>query len=289
MRLTQTRAYDLAQPERRTGIAVFNSPHSGARYTGAFLRESLLDAQTLRSSEDAFVDDLFAAAPEHGAPLLKAVAPRAFVDLNRAETELDPAIIAVAPKSGTNPRLAAGLGVIPRVVSEGRAIRSGKMSMLEAQKRLDQFYHPYHRQLGRLISATLRMSGACVLYDCHSMPHDAVRAQTPRSQGTPDIVLGDRFGASCASWITDAATRAFERAGFRVARNTPFAGGHITSHYGRPERQVHALQIEIDRSLYMDEKRIERSDGFLDVQARLSDVVGALAALHPDALPMAAE
>ncbi|MEO1718460.1 MAG: N-formylglutamate amidohydrolase, partial [Planctomycetota bacterium] len=124
-------------------------------------------------------------------------------------------------------RLAAGLGVIPRVVSEGRAIRSGKMSMLEAQKRLDQFYHPYHRQLGRLISATLRMSGACVLYDCHSMPHDAVRAQTPRSQGTPDIVLGDRFGASCASWITDAATRAFERAGFRVARNTPFAGGHI--------------------------------------------------------------
>ncbi|MEL7275538.1 MAG: N-formylglutamate amidohydrolase [Pseudomonadota bacterium] len=289
MRLTHPRAYHLDGPSPQTSAAVFNSPHSGARYTGAFLRESLLDAQTLRSSEDAFVDELFAVAPRFGAPLLKAVAPRAYVDLNRAETELDPAIIAVAPRSGTNPRLAAGLGVIPRVVSEGRAIRSGKMSMVEAQKRLDQFYHPYHRKLAQLIAGTVRDFGACVLFDCHSMPHDAVRAQTPRTQGTPDVVLGDRFGASCSGWIADAAARAFERAGFRVARNTPFAGGYITSHYGRPEAQVHALQIEVDRSLYMDEKRIERSADFDDVRTRLIEVVGELSQLHPDALPMAAE
>ncbi len=243
----------------------------------------------LRSSEDAFVDRLFACAPRQGAPLLAATLPRAYVDLNRAADELDPALIAGAQRRGANPRVSAGLGVIPRVVSEGRAIRTGKIPLREAVKRLRLVYHPYHEQLAALLGRQRDTFGMAILFDCHSMPHDALGSAPSVRGRRPDVILGDRFGAACARWVIDAAAQLFQRQGFAVARNAPFAGGYITQQYGRPGRATHALQIEIDRALYMDEARLRPSADFDDVAARLEGVVAGLSALGDAATPLAAE
>ncbi len=284
-----TKAYSIYHPTEWTSPAVFSSPHSGSRYPADFLATAALDAMTIRSSEDAFVDDLFSFAPQHGAPLIAAHLPRAYVDLNRAPDELDPALIAGAQRHGANPRVSAGLGVIPRVVAEGRPIRSGKISQREALKRLRVAYHPYHDELESLLARQRNAFGTAVLFDCHSMPHDAL-ASAPRVRGKrPDIILGDRFGAACARWVIDAATCLFTDAGFVVARNAPFAGGYITQHYGRPSRGVHALQIEVDRRLYMDERAMTRRPDFADIAQRLEPVIAGLAHLGGAAMPMAAE
>jgi N-formylglutamate amidohydrolase len=286
----QDAIYRLLVPEVAVSAAVFSSPHSGAHYPASFLARSRLDPIQIRSSEDAFVDELFEAAPLHGAPLLAALVPRACIDLNRAADELDPALIAGASRRSISPRIAAGLGVIPRVVAEGRVIMDGKLPLAEAEARIASFYRPYHRQLRTLLDEQRMRFGQAVLFDCHSMPHDAL-ASAPTVRGRrPDVILGDRFGASCDRWLIEAATAIFREAGFAVARNAPFAGGYITQHYGRPRENVHALQIEIDRALYMDEVRIERNASFDEVRARLGEVVAALARLAGDAaIPLAAE
>nr|WP_184153415.1 N-formylglutamate amidohydrolase [Amaricoccus macauensis] len=282
-------AFKLAMPADRRSCAVFSSPHSGREYPVQLIRRSRLSLPQLRSSEDAFVDELFAAAPDAGAPLLAARAPRAWVDLNRGPEDLDPALIAGAGRVGQNPRIAAGLGVIPRVVGEGRAIIDGKLSLAEAESRILTVWRPYHARLTELIEESRAAFGMAVLFDCHSMPRDALNA-TPSAWGRrPNVILGDRFGAACDRWLIDLAADVFGEAGFLVARNTPFAGGYITQTYGRPRRGVQALQIEIDRSLYMDEARVERGSAFAAVAARLTEVTRRLAAIAPRALPMAAE
>lgn len=282
-------AFTLAMPQVRRSCAVFSSPHSGRDYLPALRQSTRLTLAQLRSSEDAFVDELFGAAPEAGAPLIAARLPRAWVDLNRAAEDLDPALIAGAGKRAQNPRIAAGLGVIPRVVGEGRAIIDGKLSLREAEERIESAWRPYHARLAGLIEESRTTFGTAVLFDCHSMPHDALNA-TPLTFGRrPNVILGDRFGASCDRWLTDEVAGIFGDAGFLVTRNTPFAGGYITQAYGRPQRGVHALQIEIDRRLYMDETQVERLPGFEDIAARLRTVTQALAAIAPRALPMAAE
>jgi N-formylglutamate amidohydrolase len=283
------KVYALAMPDRLRSCAVFSSPHSGADYPAAFLESSLLTPLQLRSSEDAFVDELFAAAPAHGAPLLAARVPRAVIDLNRAADDLDPALIAGTSRRFLNARIAAGLGVIPRVVGEGRPIMSGKLTLGEAQRRIADCWHPYHARLRALIAAARAAFGAAILFDCHSMPHDALNAAPLIAGRRPDVVLGDRFGVACDRAVVDGAAAAFADAGFAVARNAPFAGGYITQAYGRPQQGVHALQIEIDRSLYMDESRIERRPDFGAVAAALGRVVAGLAALGARPLPMAAE
>jgi N-formylglutamate amidohydrolase len=281
--------YRLHLPAVPASCAVFNSPHSGSEYTPSFLARSRLGTLEIRSSEDAFVEDLFAAAPAYGAPLLAARVPRACVDLNRSADELDPVLIAGAARRALNPRVAAGLGVIPRVVAEGRAIIDGKLPLAEAERRLRVYYRPYHARLRALLEEQRDRFGQAILFDCHSMPHDAL-ASAPVVWGRrPNIVLGDRFGAACDRWVIDAATEIFRAAGFVVARNAPFAGGYITQHYGRPGRGIHALQIEIDRSLYMDEARVERRQDFAEVAASVGYAVADLARLGGRALPMAAE
>jgi len=281
--------YSLASPSDRRSCAVFSSPHSGADYGPRFIGSTRLTPLQLRSSEDAFVDELFAAAPEAGAPLLAAVAPRACVDLNRSPDDLDPALIAGASRRFLNPRIAAGLGVIPRVVGEGRPILEGKLSLAEAHRRLASFYQPYHARLRRLLEESRSRFGMAILFDCHSMPHDAL-ATAPSVWGRrPNVILGDRFGVACERWLIDAATEIFTAAGFVVARNAPFAGGYITQTYGRPHGRVHALQIEIDRALYMDEARVERLPGFDEVRTAIATAVGELARLGPRALAVAAE
>lgn len=281
--------YFLRMPAERGSCAVFSSPHSGAEYPEGFLAASRLTLLQLRSSEDAFVDELFAAAPRHGAPLIAARMPRACVDLNRAPEDLDPALIAGTARRSINPRVAAGLGVIPRVVAEGRTIMSGRLTMDEAERRIDGWWRPYHARLAGLIREAREAFGAAILIDCHSMPREAL-ATAPTVRGRrPEVILGDRFGAACDRWLIEAAADIFGEAGFAVARNAPFAGGYITQAYGMPRRGVHALQVEIDRGLYMDEARVERLPEFGEVAERIGAACARLAAIEPRSMPLAAE
>lgn len=282
-------AYHLSEPSRRASCVIFASPHSGSDYTPAFLRSSVLDQNAIRSSEDAFVDLLFDAAPEFGAPFLKAAVPRAYLDLNRSPDELDPALISGLKKQGHNPRVASGLGVIPRVVANGRAIYPGKLQMKDARRRIDGFWHPYHDRLQALLADAHQRFGRAILIDCHSMPREALDGVFRDSGKRPQIVLGDRFGASADSEIVDQIESAFARAGFSVARNSPFAGAYVTQAYGRPSREQHAIQIEIDRTLYMDERRIRPNVRFDRFRARLRPVIAEIAVIGQARVPLAAE
>ncbi|MXU64998.1 N-formylglutamate amidohydrolase [Oceanomicrobium pacificus] len=282
-------AFRRSDPQRVTTCAVFSSPHSGAHYPDRFMAASRLGAAEIRTSEDMFVDQLFASVPQQGAPLLSSVYARAYVDLNRAADELDPALVAGVRQTGINPRVAAGLGVIPRVVSEGREIRNGKITLEAARERIEAAYWPYHQTLRGLLDEQRERFGMAVLFDCHSMPHEALAAAPLVGTRRPDVILGDRFGMACDRWIMDGAAAAFMAQGFTVARNAPFAGGHITRHYGRPSKNQHALQIEIDRALYMDEARQVKRPDFEEVRRRIGLVAADLAALVRPNAALAAE
>lgn len=282
-------AYHLWLPERRDTAMVFSSPHSGQDYPDAFLAASLLDAHVIRSSEDAFVDRLFAHAPLVGAPFIAARAPRAYIDLNRAADELDPAVIEGVMRVAHNPRVSSGLGVIPRVVAGGRAIYRGKLPLREAEYRLRTHWHPYHDALKTLIDQSLALFGKAVLIDCHSMPHEAIEAHARPGQPRPDVVLGDRFGAAAGRDVVERIEAAFAGAGLRVVRNAPFAGAYITQAYGRPSRGAHVVQVEIDRALYMDEARIEPRPDFEAFRSMMAGVIAELAQIGRDQVPLAAE
>ncbi|MGR3377125.1 N-formylglutamate amidohydrolase [Salipiger abyssi] len=284
-------AYHLDLPEAATSCVVFASPHSGRDYPWSFLRGTVLDEQSIRSSEDAFVDRLFDCAPQFGAPLLRAGAPRAFIDLNRSVDELDPALIEGVRRGGHNPRVSSGLGVVPRVVANGRAIYRGKLPLAEAERRISRYWHPYHQQLRGLLESAREQHGEAILIDCHSMPHEAVEGVARSSGRRPEIVIGDRFGASAAPEIVARVEAAFAGAGLAVVRNTPFAGAYVTQAYGRPSRGQHAIQVEIDRSIYMDEARIRPNAQFQAFRRLLRGVVAEIAAIgHRDAeQPLAAE
>ena len=258
---------------------VFASPHSGREYPADFLAASVLEPVALRSSEDAYVDCFLRAAPMAGAAVLLGGVPRAYVDYNRAATELDPALIAGISSRGLNPRIASGLGVIPRVVAGGRAIYRGKIPQAEAERRLRLFWRPYHAKLAEIMAVQRARHGRVILLDMHSMPRDAVSMSNQHSALRPDIVLGDRFGASAHSAITDQVAEIFQQAGLRVARNSPFAGAYITQAHGVPSLGQHAIQIEIDRGLYLDETRVAPNASFSAFCGVMDDVVRKLAAL----------
>lgn len=282
-------AYELVHPEQNRSCVVFASPHSGRDYSFSFLRASVLDAHAIRSSEDAFVDLLFNAAPRFGAPFLTAGAPRAYVDLNRSRDELDPALIEGVRRQGHNPRVASGLGVIPRVVANGRVIYRGKLPLEEAQRRIDSYWAPYHAMLQKLLDDAHQRHGQSILIDCHSMPHEAMDGVALQGMKRPDVVLGDRFGAAASAEIVDRIEAAFTLAGFNVTRNTPFAGAYITQAYGRPSRGQHAVQIELDRSLYMNEALIRPNGNFEAVQKALQSVIAEIASIGQGRVPLAAE
>ncbi|MGR3542191.1 MAG: N-formylglutamate amidohydrolase [Hasllibacter sp.] len=279
-------AFDLTMPHRRDTAAVFASPHSGRNYPVGFLRDSVLDRRTIRSSEDAFVDELWADVPGHGAPLLAALAPRAFVDMNRDEGELDPALISGVGRVAHNPRIASGLGVIPRVVAGGRAIYRGKIGMRAARGRIEHYWRPYHATLAGLLDEAHRGFGEAILIDCHSMPHEAIEGL---SGSRPQVVLGDRFGASADGGIVDRIETRFRDEGLRVARNAPFAGAYIAQQYGTPAKGRHAVQIEIDRSLYMDESLLRPNADFDEVRAILSRVAADICEIGRRQVSLAAQ
>jgi N-formylglutamate deformylase len=282
-------AYHVLNPKTRQSAVVFASPHSSDDYPTSFLRRTVLDSHTIRSSEDAFVDKLFDSAPQNGAPLLLAGAPRAYVDLNRGPDEIDPALIEGAARNGHNPRVASGLGVIPRVVANGRAIYRGKLPMAEAQRRIDQYWHPYHNALRGLLDESHHLFGQAILVDCHSMPHEAMDGVTRGFARRPEVVLGDRFGAAAGADLVDRVAAAFTAAGLVVARNTPFAGAYVTQAYGRPSRRQHAIQVEIDRSLYMDEATLTPRPDFDAFRGLLCGIVAEIAMIGLGEMPLAAE
>ena len=281
-------AIEIIAPAEQRVPLVFSSPHSGRDYPAAFLAASKLDALAIRRSEDSFVDELFGHVPQLGAPLLRALFPRAFVDPNREPYELDPAMFTTPLPAFVNrrsPRVAAGLGTIARVVANGSEIYSGKLDFDEANERIERCYRPYHDALEDLIAHTRTMFGTCVLIDCHSMPsiggpmeNDAGRRRQV------DFILGDAHGRSCARTLTLLVEDTLRGMGYSVVRNTPYSGGFITRNYGRPERGVHALQIEINRALYMDETSFERTEGLARVAADMRDLAVRIAELEPAAL-----
>jgi N-formylglutamate amidohydrolase len=254
--------FAIEEPERHTAPFVFNVPHAGAVYPSEFLISSRLDALALRRSEDAFVDTLFAGVVPLGAPLMKARFPRAYLDVNREPYELDPRMFEsrLPPFANTRSmRVAGGLGTIPRIVADGHEIYRGRLSVDEALRRVEWLYKPYHRTLRQMVHRTTRSFGHAVLIDCHSMPSTSLSRE---DAAKADIVLGDRYGTSCSSAVTDLVEAALRARGYVVVRNKPYAGGFITEHYGEPALGRHALQIEINRALYMDERTLARRSGF---------------------------
>jgi N-formylglutamate amidohydrolase len=280
--IERNEVYELAAPARQTVAGLFASPHSGTDYKPEFLAASRLDMVTLRRSEDAFVDELFGAAPRRGAPFLKALFPRAFVDPNREPWELDAAMFSgplPAYVNSRSPRVAAGLGTIARVVANGEEIYAGKLDFDEAARRIERYYRPYHTALQGLVDRTRERFGWCFLIDCHSMP--SVGGPMDRDPGMRrvDFVLGDCHGASCGPALVETVESYLVGLGYVVTRNLPYAGGYVTRHYGRPERGIHALQIEVNRALYMDEERIERRPRLPRLAAELEGLIAAIAAL----------
>ena len=282
-------SFRLLLPENRCSSVVFSSPHSGRDYRPEFMAMTVLDEQAIRSSEDAFVDQLFDSAPLMGSPLLAALAPRAFVDLNRSSDELDPGLIEGVGRASHNPRITSGLGVIPRVVAGGRAIYRGKLPKAAAEARISDYWKPYHAALQDLLNEQLQLFGEAILLDCHSMPHEAIDGFGRNDSPRPQVVLGDRFGASAAARIVDRIEAAFVAGGLRVARNAPFAGAFITQHYGRPSRGQHVIQIEIDRSLYMDETTVQPNRNFAAVKRLVTGVMAEIVDIGRPKLPLAAE
>ena len=256
-----TAPVDIRLPARQTLPLVLASPHSGRDYSPEFIAESQLDRLTLRRSEDAFVDDVFAAAPMAGAPLVCAVFPRAFIDPNREPWELDPAMFDGALPRQTrarSERVRAGFGTIPRFVATGAEIYGSRIPTSEATKRVETLYQPYHAALAGLVNETRAQFGACLLLDCHSMPSIGGPSDRDAGKKRKDIVLGDRYGAACGSELMAAAETIIRDLGLSVARNEPYAGAYTTEHYGQPKTGVHAIQVEVNRGLYMNEQQIER-------------------------------
>ena len=247
--------HDIARPALWRAGVVFASPHSGSVYPKSFRDQSVLSAAQLRRNEDMFVDKLVAGCVEAGAPLLNARFPRCFVDVNRAPTEL-PRDWAVAPVKETA-RAAAGLGVVPTHLGERTPIYRRPPSRADAHARLRALYDPYHAALAGLIHEAQARFGACLLVDCHSMPGFA-----PMGSRRPDIVLGDRFGRACAPETLSLFRALFQGEGYSVAVNYPYAGGFITEHYGRPDMGVEAVQIEINRDLYLNPVTLAPKRGY---------------------------
>lgn len=268
------RIYTIKRPKKWASGVIFASPHSGDFYPDWFLNETSLPINTLRSSEDAFVNRLIETATDFGAVTLTAHIPRSVIDLNRGAEEIDPLVVRGCPPHPLNQRTLAGLGVIPRVVSQGRQIHNKPVERAEADRRINAYWRPYHRALSTLIAQAQAEFGQAILIDMHSMPHDAIN----HLHGVrPDVVLGNRHGLSASARVLDAVASAIEDQGFKVRRNSPFSGAYICYAYGRPGKNIHVVQVELDRALYMHESTITPRADFDKFADRISQVIARLA------------
>src|SRR5215469_1734271 len=269
--------FEILEPAEWRGPVAFNSPHSGCIYPRAFLAAARLDLAILRRSEDCFVDELLIGVVARGHPLMRAHFPRCFVDVNREPYELDPRMFDGRLPSFANTRsmrVAGGLGTVARVVGDAQEIYDQRIAVAEALRRIDGLYKPYHRALRRLFVRLHREFGAAVLIDCHSMPSSTGnREERPRA----DFVLGDRYGTSCVPAVAETIEATMRGFGYAVSRNKPYAGGFITEHYGNPSAGLHAIQLEVNRALYMDERRYERSPSFAKLALEFAILADRLA------------
>ncbi len=273
---------EIVEPHGPPCAIVVSSPHSGNIYPACFLAASRLSPLALRRSEDAHVDELFAGAAQIGAPMLRALFPRAYLDVNREPYELDPRMFDGRLPSFVNSRsirVAGGLGTIARVVGEAQEIYAARIPVEEALRRIEGLYRPYHRALHELVDRARRAHGAAVLVDCHSMPSTASGDPSrPDPERRPDVILGDRYGTSCDSRLVSLVESTLRRLGYRVERNKPYAGGYITEYFGSLSRQCDALQIEVNRALYMDERTLERTSGFDQLAADMTHLLADIEA-----------
>src|SRR5215467_5150490 len=276
--------FEVVEPASSRGPVLFNSPHSGSVYPRDFLANCRLDIATLRRSEDSFVDELIAGVVQTGFPMMRAHFPRCFVDVNREPYELDPRMFDGRLPSFANTRsmrVAGGLGTVARVVGDAQEIYDQRIPVDDALQRIESLYKPYHRALRRLFTRLHREFGAAVLVDCHSMPSTAgAKDERPRA----DIVIGDRYGTSCVTTVTDVVEKTLRELGYMVSRNKPYAGGFITEHYGNPAAGFHSIQLEVNRALYMDERRYERSAAFARLAADLVELAEQLATIPVEEL-----
>jgi N-formylglutamate amidohydrolase len=276
--------FEIIEPAVWRAPIIFNSPHSGSVYPDEFLQASRIDLTSLRRSEDSFMDELIAGLSDLGFPTVNVNFPRSYVDVNREPYELDPRMFAGRLPSFANTRsmrVAGGLGTIPRVVGDGQEIYSERIAVDDALARIEQLYKPYHRALRRLINRAHRAFGTVIVVDCHSMPSVGVSREEPRR---PDVVIGDRYGTSCAPILADTVEEAMRGLGYSVGRNKPYAGGFITEHYGNPASGLHTVQLELNRAVYMDERRRTRNERFAQVARDFTALAEVLAALPLDGL-----
>jgi N-formylglutamate amidohydrolase len=273
----QSPPFEVVEPAEWRAPIIFNSPHSGSVYPHDFLNVSRIDLPTLRRSEDSFMDELISDLSSRGFPVVRVNFPRSYVDVNREPYELDPRMFSGRLPSFANTRsmrVAGGLGTIPRVVGDGQEIYRERLSVDDALSRIEALYKPYHRALRRLINKVHQTFGTVVMVDCHSMPSIGVSRDEPRR---PDVVIGDRYGTSCAPLLPDMVENTMSRLGYSVGRNKPYAGGFITEHYGNPASGLHAIQLELNRAIYMDERRREKGPRFAQVAADFASLAEALA------------
>jgi N-formylglutamate deformylase len=269
--------FEIVEPAVWRAPIIFNSPHSGSVYPADFLNAARIDLTTLRRSEDSFMDELIADLSDRGLPTVRVNFPRSYVDVNREPYELDPRMFTGRLPSFANTRsmrVAGGLGTIPRVVGDGQEIYRERLNVDEALGRIEALYKPYHRALRRLINKAHQAFGTVVLVDCHSMPSIGVSRDEPRR---PDIVIGDRYGTSCASLLPEMVEDIMSGLGYSIGRNKPYAGGFITEHYGNPASGLHTVQLELNRAIYMDERRRERGPRFAQVVADFGALADVLA------------
>lgn len=266
-----TPAYTTVTPDIVTSPIVLASPHSGRLYPKSFLSQTRLTREELRLCEDCYVDQIFTPLTNTGLPFLHALFPRCFVDVNRSETEWPPNSVPNIPDNQISPRAKAGLGVTPTCIARDLEIYDRPLQAKHIQARLDQLYHPYHKALAQMIKRTKQAVGHAVLLDCHSMP--GVLAS---GQKRADIILGDRFGKSCHPETIDILQEKLQALGYEVIRNVPYAGGFITTHYGRPNMGVQAIQIEINKDLYLNPHTLEVTDGMEKLSADMYKVIVCL-------------
>jgi len=273
-------AFEILEPAEWRGPVAFNSPHSGCIYPRTFLAAARLELAILRRSEDCFVDELLIGVVARGHPLMRAHFPRCFVDVNREPYELDPRMFDGRLPSFANTRsmrVAGGLGTVARVVGDAQEIYSQRIPVDDALRRIEGLYKPYHRALRKLMTRVHREFGTAVLVDCHSMPSAAgPKDERPRA----DVVIGDRYGTSCLGVVADTIEATLRERGYSVSRNKPYAGGFITEHYGNPAAGLHSVQLEINRALYMDERRFERAASFSTVARDLELITDRLSEIE---------
>jgi N-formylglutamate amidohydrolase len=275
----QSPPFEIAEPATWRSPIIFNSPHSGSVYPEQFLAASRIDLASLRRSEDSFMDELIGGLADVGFPVVRVNFPRSYVDVNREPYELDPRMFTGRLPSFANTRsmrVAGGLGTIPRVVGDGQEIYRERLSVDDALGRIELLYKPYHRALRRLIHKAHQTFGTAIVVDCHSMPSTGISRDEPRR---PDIVIGDRYDTSCAPLLPNVIEDVMSGLGYSVARNKPYAGGFITEHYGNPASGLHTVQLELNRAVYMDERRRERGPRFRQVAADFTTLADALAAI----------